>query len=394
MSNVTESWSLHNPNFGWGNRSRISFGAVFAGALVAVATWLLFSLLGAAFGTSGVISSMLGSSLIPGNVSGALGDASVYGGVYGTGGWTIVSLIAAMLLGGYVASRLSGTHSHLDGELHGITMWGLAVMLSLLAVAAVRGPGPVGLGGEMSAVEPGINAFTGTTSATGAAFQPSAIAQFQGLLGGGTDPTTMSRQQISDEVSTLLGRDLGTTGAIAEADRDRLIALISAQYGLTRDQAIQRLTSVENVAKQRLARIDEDRRAQAATIAQAGTDAARALFTSLTLGLLAALVGSWLGTRHKRILHPHEALVPAASYVHTQAASYAPAQPIGVSIYDDTWHLVSQYLRGASFPMSKQELLRYAQASHASTPIIQDIERLADRNYANANEVLTAIGAM
>ena len=34
----------------WGNRSRISWGAVLAGAVVAVATTLLLSLLGAAIG--------------------------------------------------------------------------------------------------------------------------------------------------------------------------------------------------------------------------------------------------------------------------------------------------------------------------------------------------------
>ena len=34
-----------------------------------------------------------------------------------------------MAFGGYVASRLSGTHSHLDGELHGITMWALATLI-------------------------------------------------------------------------------------------------------------------------------------------------------------------------------------------------------------------------------------------------------------------------
>lgn len=33
---------------------------------------------------------------------------------------------------------------------------------------------------------------------------------------------------------------------------------------------------------------------------------ARALFTSLVFGLLGALIGAWLGTRHKRVLHAHE----------------------------------------------------------------------------------------
>jgi hypothetical protein len=39
---------------------------------------------------------------------------------------------------------------------------------------------------------------------------------------------------------------------------------------------------------------------------QGSAAAARALFTAPVLGLLAALVGAWLDTRHKRVLHPEE----------------------------------------------------------------------------------------
>ncbi len=34
-----------------------------------------------------------------------------------------------MAFGAYVAARLSGTHSHLDAELHGITVWAVATLL-------------------------------------------------------------------------------------------------------------------------------------------------------------------------------------------------------------------------------------------------------------------------
>jgi hypothetical protein len=53
-----------------------------------------------------------------------------------------------MAFGGYVAARLSGTHSHLDAELHGVTVWGVAVLLgSVLLGQAVSGSlGSVGHG--------------------------------------------------------------------------------------------------------------------------------------------------------------------------------------------------------------------------------------------------------
>jgi hypothetical protein len=112
------------PTSYWRDRSRISWGAVLAGAVVAVATTLLLSLLGAALGT------------------GSIHTLDTTSTDYGTGGafWEIVNVALSMALGGYVAARLSGTHSHLDGELHGMTMWGVAVLLgSVLAAQAFSG---------------------------------------------------------------------------------------------------------------------------------------------------------------------------------------------------------------------------------------------------------------
>lgn len=112
MVNVKDGSSSFNSFSFWGNRSRISWGAVLAGAVVAAATALLLSLLGAAFGL-GSISDLRAAS----------GDTMAQR----AGIWIILDLALSMVLGGYVASRLSGTHSHLDGELHGITMWAAAI---------------------------------------------------------------------------------------------------------------------------------------------------------------------------------------------------------------------------------------------------------------------------
>src|SRR5271156_6570770 len=139
MSNTGEGWSRFGSFAGWGNRSRISWGAVLAGAAVAVAASLILDLLGAALGACSISD---------------LQDASARG----AGFWTIISLALSMALGGYVASRLSGTHSHLDGELHGITMWAVAVLLSALAFAHL-------FGGAIEMV--GLNAGPAIGSAAG-----------------------------------------------------------------------------------------------------------------------------------------------------------------------------------------------------------------------------------
>ena len=111
------------------------------------------------------------------------------------------------------------------------------------------------------------------------------------------------------------------------------------------------------------------------------------------VGLLAALVGAWIGTRHKRILHPmvehaHETLTPSYP-THT---FHERVEPSSVSVYDDTGHLVSQYLRGVSFPVSKHDLLRLARSSGARSSLLHSIEVMAEGNYRNTDEVLRALG--
>jgi hypothetical protein len=141
---------------------------------------------------------------------------------------------------------------------------------------------------------------------------------------------------------------------------------------------------MESEVKARLA--EADRRAQAVVdaVAQGTMAGARALFTALVLGLLGALIGAWLGTRHKRLLHAEEArVVPVGGHMSSE--------PLSVSVYDDSGHLVGQYLRGVSFPASKQDLLRFARTTNAGPAVVHSMEGLADRTYASANDVLTAI---
>jgi len=372
MISAGEGWSGLGSLANWGNRSRISWGAVLAGAAVAAATSLLLSLLGAAFG-AGSISDLQAAS---GDVARGVG-----GGL-----WTIINLALSMAFGGYVASRLSGTHSHLDGELHGITMWAVAILIGALAFAHLVGPVAERIGFDMGPTTGptmGQNGpFVGGPNAQGM------IDRLEHSLSNSGDPTTMSREQIGAEIRALVGESLLRTGSVSDADRARLTSLVAAQFGLTKEEAAQRVARMESDAKARLAFAEQRARAEADEIAQGVSAGARALFTALTLGLLAALLGAWLGTRHKRILHPEEAHVPvAAGYGHL-------TEPVSVSVYGDEGNLVAQYLHGVTFPVSKQDLLRSARASNGAPALLHAIERLTDRSYASASEVLAAIGAL
>jgi hypothetical protein len=355
---------------------------VIAGAVVAAATTLLLSLLGTAFGLASI------------QDFGSTSSETTTSGV-GAGIWTIINLALSMVLGGYVASRLSGTHSHLDGELHGITVWALAILIGLFASAhALSGLlGGVGFGvGQAVGPTAGRIALSSAAPAASPSSQRLFVDRFVDSLGASSDPTTMSREQIGTEMRSLVGDSVFGNGSLSDADRARLVSLVAAQYGLTKDDAAQRVARMEGDVKARTAELDQRARAIADAVSQDVVIASRALFTALVVGLLGALVGAWLGTRHKRVLHPHETEVrfaPAGAH-----AGYGVAEPVSLSVYDDGGHLVGQYLRGVAFPVSKQDLLHLARSKGAGPALLRSIESLADRSYASASDVLGAIGAL
>jgi Protein of unknown function (DUF2795) len=384
MTNVGDAsyGSYGSSRFGgfWGNRSRISWGAVIAGAIVAAATSLLLSLLGAAFG-GGSISDLEQAASGQANAAGA-----------GIAIWAIIDLFLSMLFGGYVASRLSGTHSHLDGELHGITMWALATLLGAIGFAGALTGAISGMGFNLGNLGPAIMGPTATqgVQAAGSEANPQRlIDRFAASLGRSGNPTTMTHDQIGAEIRSLLGsHSFLTTGSLSDADHARLISLVAAQFGLTNDEATQRVARMESNAKATFAAAEQRARELADEASQGVASGARALFTSLVFGLLGALIGAWLGTRHKRILHPHETQI-APPPLATQA--YGAPAPSYSAVYDDSDRLMASYLRGVSFPASKQELLRYARASNAGGDVLNMIDGLADRSYASVHDVLSAM---
>src|SRR5262249_3633138 len=152
---------------------------------------ILLSLLGVAVGAGGLRFTQTTAS-----------DVASYG--LGAGVWTAVNLAVSTAFGAYVAARLSGTHSHLDAELHGITVWavGLLLMTVLLAQA---------VGGILGTVA----SATGSTASGAASLagvvakevgSPGLVDQLQQSLITSGDPTQMTRAQITIEIASLAGR--------------------------------------------------------------------------------------------------------------------------------------------------------------------------------------------
>ena len=362
--------------------SRISWGAVVAGAVVAAATMMLLSLLGVACGASGI------------NVfQTTAADLKSYG--VGAGLWGAITMILSMACGGYVAARLSGTHSHLDGELHGITVWAVALLLAtvLLAwvVSGAIGTVATGAATAASGALSGAGALTGSLTQT---VSPQALLDRlqQSLISSG-DPTQMTRAQITSDIAALIGRRV-LNGSLTDQERDRLNALVAVQAGITTEEAARRVVRMEQEATTTLAQAEQQARIAADTAARAAALGAKALFSSLLLGLAAAMVGAWMGTRHVRVLHPaHESPYDTHTTTSVTHTAYDPA-PASMSAHlDDEAPLVPHYLQSVTFPATKQELLRLARANNIEPTALRRLEQVADRSYGSLHDLMTTLGA-
>lgn len=104
---------------------RISWGAIFAGAIIALVTQLALSLLGASMGLG------TGDPAAEGQAFAGIDTAA--------GVWMAISSIVALLVGGYVASRLAGMPDRTDGVLHGIVTWGLVTLAAAFFTTVTLG---------------------------------------------------------------------------------------------------------------------------------------------------------------------------------------------------------------------------------------------------------------
>jgi Protein of unknown function (DUF2795) len=372
--------------------SRMSWGSVLAGAVVAGASMILLSLLGVAFGAGGLRFTQSTAS-----------DMAGYG--LGAGIWTAINLILSMGFGAYVAARLSGTHSHLDAELHGITVWAVAILM--MTVLLAQAVGSI-VGTVASTAGTAANSAVGTAGslASGVAQQISPqglVDQLQQSLSSSGDPTQMTRAQITSEIAALAGRRV-VNGSLTDQERDRLVTLVAAQAGVSKEEAARRVARMEQDAVAALASAEQQARKAAEAAARGAAAGAKALFSGLLLSLAGAMVGAWMGTRHARVLTPQEAEYDAHTtttvthHIHEPAAAtrYAAYEPVAVApttvrVREETADRVPAYLRSVSFPATKQDLLRVTRASNDDPIALRRVEQLPDRSYSSLNDLMSAL---
>src|SRR5262249_26115181 len=157
--------------------------------------------------------------------------------------------------------------------------------------------------------------------------------------------------------------------------------LVSAAGNVTREEAVRRIARMEQDATAALLQT------RIAGEAAAGSAAlgAKAIFSALLLGLGAAMLGAWIGTRHARILAPlHDPQHDARTTTYVTETYYKPPPaPTNVHVYEETSRPMPAYLRDITFPATKQELLQAARTRAEEPTTLRRLEQLPDRSYSS-----------
>lgn len=171
--------------------NEISWGAVFAGVVLALAVQFLLNLLGVGIGAA-VIDPATTDNPNPSTFS-------IAGGL-----WFVVSGIVAAFVGGYIASRVSGRPSKTTGSYHGLTSWAVTTLIVLYLLTTSVGALVGGAFSGLSSIVGGVGKTAATvTSAAAPAIATSAdpMADIERQVRSATGATI--RQRSATQQSPL-----------------------------------------------------------------------------------------------------------------------------------------------------------------------------------------------
>lgn len=309
---------------GLGVFRRISWGAVFAGLVVALVVQLALSLLGLGIGI-GTIDPMTEQNPMSGLGTGALI-------------WWIVSMLISLFIGGWVAGRLAGMPTTSDSILHGIVTWSLFTLFSFYLLTSAVGQVISGVGGiigktlslagqGIAAVAPqAADAVQGQLQSnnintetikqevrqllqqTGKPeLQPDALEQQAQSAGNTVENATgnaaanpQAAGSVFDNVfDRLYGRGQDVASA---ADKDAAINIVMERTGKSRAEATEIVNNWANTYEQAKAQVQQTATQVGQKAEQIGSDVASAIskaaiytFFGLVLGAIAAGIGGKVG---------------------------------------------------------------------------------------------------
>lgn len=309
---------------------RAKWGAIFAGAVYALALYVLLSLVGIGLGLS---------------IFEPTDGTPMNGALTTTGIWQFVSQLVALGVGGYTAGRLAGVLHPMGSMLHGACVWAVttlaAVWLASSAVTSLTNMAGSALGalgsgaaGAAQAVLPddfslpnlsvgsvsmddlpeGVQRTLRQNGLTPETFQAEAREAFRAVISQQEqanlrDAATTAAQDmiaspgdIGRDADQFVARVFGAGGILSEEDRAEALTVMENRFGLTPAQAEEYVDYVQTRAErlQTDAQLAvEQAQTQAVQAADAAADATAtaawlAALASL-LGLVSAVGGSYFG---------------------------------------------------------------------------------------------------
>lgn len=304
---------------------RVSWGAIFAGAVITLVTQLALSILGLGIGASTI------NPLTEQNPVGGFGT--------GAGIWFALTTLISLFAGGWVAGRLAGMPRAIDSLLHGLLTWGLATLLLFYLLTTtigsliggtfrVLGSGLSAAGTAAAASAPAIagaaqdqmqksgidmssirSEIEKTLRQTGKAeLQPGAIQnqantavnQAQNAAGDAASDPANSDNTVTSVLDRISKSGEKTFNA---ADRDALVNVVMARTGKSRPEAEQTVASYQQTYEKAQIQYEQTKvqaEQKAREVGQKTADgiasAALWAFIALLLSAIAAAIGGYLAT--------------------------------------------------------------------------------------------------
>jgi hypothetical protein len=268
--------------------SRMSWSAIFVGALTALAFSVMLHVLGL-----GVTASILDTNASPSDAH------SVVAGV--TGIWFLASTAISLFIGGYIASTLAHTFTGGRAVLYGITVWALTTLITMSVVvpSLVRGAGAAITTAGTLADRAGA-ALGGATAQAGQ-LAPGLVDNLQRTLIG--TPSGQVDQAVVQDVTRLLGQRF-VQGEWSPQQRDQLTNDVAKLANISPEDARRRVDEAQSTINSTVEKAKVKMQEAAEITRKAVSAAAYATFGAMLVGLLFALLGAHFGELDEEHLPP------------------------------------------------------------------------------------------
>ena len=274
--------------------NEISWGAVFAGAIIGLVVQLILNMVGIGIGLS-TVDAVAGDSPSVSSIS------------IGAGLWWVISGIVAAGIGGYLAGRLSGKPSHSTTAYHGLIAWAVSTLIVVYLVSSAAS-GLIGgaVSGATSVLGSAGKAVGGSVQTAVQTAAPSLISM--------NDPMASIERQVR---SASGGQD---PGALRDAAATSVRAALSGdpeQQAAATDKAAEALAKAQNIpadqAKAQIAQYQQQYKDMVAKTKQQGKEAADATAKAVSRGALFGALALLLGALAAFFAGQAGAVVPTVS---------------------------------------------------------------------------------